>query len=227
MKVLILSALLIPLAMSLFAQESSAQEAPLPPLLMNNQQVGPPPAPLAPPASPEQQAPVPPPPGPKAAPPPPGPGVGQATPVQTQQLMANLATAAATAEKVRSHITPGKVWTRQGPSGEIEIKAGLVYQGSVIAVLHLSPVDGTVLPLGLHPRVTQNSVELQQMKSVLSSLIGRLKVLPAAEFREPEASWLFPVCLDHAVVAHLKVYYDGVHIVPDYPANQEMTYYGK
>ncbi len=227
MKLLILYAMLIPLAMSLFAKETNAQEPQLPPLLMNNVQAAPPPPSPAPPAAPVEQAQIPPAPGPKAPPPPPGPGVGQAPPVQTQQLLANLATAVATAEKVRGHITPGKVWTRQGPSGEIELKAGLVYQGSVIAVLHFSPVDGAVLPLGLHPRVTQNSVGLQQVKSRLAGLIDRLKVLPAAEFREPETSWLFPVSLDHAIVAHFKIYYDGVHVVPDYPANQEMTYYGK
>jgi hypothetical protein len=51
---------------------------------------------------------------------------------------------------------------------------------------------------------------------------------PAGEIEgEPEASWVFPVALGNTIVAHLKVYYDGVHIVPDYPANQEMAYYGQ
>jgi len=53
-----------------------------------------------------------------------------------------------------------------------------------------------------------------------------LKVLNGAEYRDPERSWLVPLSYNSRIVAHMKVYYDGVHIVPDYPANQEMRVHG-
>ena len=43
----------------------------------------------------------------------------------------------------------------------------------------------------------------------------------------PEACWLFPVALGDTIVAHVKVYYDGIHIVQDYAGNQEMMFYGQ
>jgi hypothetical protein len=44
---------------------------------------------------------------------------------------------------------------------------------------------------------------------------------------EPEACWSFPVAMDNQIVAHIKIYYDGIHVVQDYSANQEMIFYGK
>ncbi len=165
------------------------------------------------------------PPGPPVAPPPPGPGISQTIPAQT--LLNNLPTAVTTVQKICGLLTPGKVWTTQGPAGEIEVKAGVLYQGSVVAVLHFNPLDGRLLPIGIQPRIYQNTYQIQTVKGRLTAVIHELKILPAAEFREPEASWVFPVALGNTIVAHLKVYYDGIHIVPDYSANQEMTYYGQ
>jgi len=51
--------------------------------------------------------------------------------------------------------------------------------------------------------------------------------LPYADFREPEACWGFPVSLGNTIVAEIKVYYDGIHILPDYKENQEMMFYGE
>ncbi len=157
--------------------------------------------------------------------PPPGPGIGQTIPAQT--LLNNVSTAATTVQKIMNLLTAGKVWIKKGRAGEIEIKGGVLYQGSVVAVLNFNPVDCSVLPLGIHTSIHQNTYQIQTVKARLTTVIHELKILPAAEFREPEASWVFPVALGNRIVAHLKVYYNGIHIVPDYPANQEMTYYGQ
>jgi len=95
------------------------------------------------------------------------------------------------------------------------------------AVLHFNPLDGSVLPFGIHTSIYQNTHQIQAVKARLTTVIHELKILPVAEFREPEACWVFPVALGNTIVAYLKVYYDGIHIVPDYPANQKMTYYGQ
>ena len=58
-------------------------------------------------------------------------------------------------------------------------------------------------------------------------MIDKLQIIPAAEFREPDASWSFPVVLGDRIVARLNVYYDGIHILQDYGANQGMIFYGQ
>ena len=221
MKTLLFFILLATLAISLFAQESTTSATPLPPLLTIGEPEAHPAPPSAPPLAeiPRIQS------TPGTSPP--RTGIGSTKPVSAKELLTNLAAAAATAERVRSHLRPGKVWVKRGPAGEIEIRAGLLYQGSVVAVLHFSPVDGSLLPLGLHVRIAESNIKLEQIKNRLQDLVNRLQLLPAAEFREPEVSWLFPLSLDHIIVAHLRIYFDGIHVVPDYPANQEMNYYGK
>ncbi len=133
----------------------------------------------------------------------------------------------ATAKKAKVYLTPGKIWTTVGPRGEIEIKAAILYDGTAVAVLHFSPVDGSLLPLGVHPIVNSSSVQIENIKNNLPSIVNALEVLNGAEYREPENSWVVPLAYKGMIVAHLKIYADGIHIVPDYPANQEMQLYGK
>jgi len=163
----------------------------------------------------------------RPAAPPPGPLSMGIIPIKT--LLSNLPAAVTTAQKITNQLTPGKVWIKRAPAGEIELKAGILYQGTVVAVLHFNPQDGSLLPLGIHPRIYQIPAKnmIQVIKNQLPNIIRELKILSAAEFREPEASWVFPVALGNTIVSHIKVYYDGIHIVPDYPANQEMSYYGQ
>ncbi|MHB2154683.1 hypothetical protein ACX8XN_09835 [Calditrichota bacterium GD2] len=205
-----------------FAQNSTAQQDVKPPLLMQQTQASSVPTVIP-------GTPLPPPPGPGAVPgPPPGPaGIPVVQTIPTATLLENLQQAVATAEKLNNLLVPGKVWTMRAPAGEIEIKGGLLYQGAVVAILHFNAVDGTVLPLGVNPHSYQSSIGIQTIKTNLASVIGRLKILPAAEFIEPEACWSFPLVMGSAIVGHIKVYYDGMHILPDYVANQEMTFYGQ
>ncbi len=128
---------------------------------------------------------------------------------------------------MNGQLSVGKVWTMALPRGEIDMKAGLIYRGTVVAVLHLNPEDGTVLPLGMPPRICSNVMDMASIKARLSGMAEQLKVMDVAEFIGPEGCWSFPVVLGNTIVSHLKVYYDGIHIVPDYPADQEMTRYGQ
>ncbi len=147
--------------------------------------------------------------------------------IPTQTLLSNLQQAITTTNNLKKLLSVGKVWFMRSPAGEIEIKCGVLYQGAVVAILHFNPLDGNVLPLGINPHVFQNNVDISTIKSNLSSVIGNLKILPAAEFIEPEVCWSFPVAIGNVIVAHIKVYYDGIHIMEDYLANQEMTFYGQ
>ncbi len=175
---------------------------------------------------------VPPPPGSGMAPPP--PPVGQVPPPPggplsgiQQNLPGNAVTAVATARKVKEYLTPGNVWIMTAPRGEVEVKAAIIYDGMAVAVLHFNPQDGALLPLGIHPRVFGVTPPLETIKRTLPSIVGDLEVLKGAEYREPENAWIIPLAYKSMIVAHLKIYADGIHILPDYPANQEMRAYGK
>jgi len=147
--------------------------------------------------------------------------------IPTQTLLADLPKAIATTKKLNKLLAPGKVWIMRAPPGEIEMKGGLMYQGVVVAVLRFNPIDGSLLPQGINPHAYQGSVQIQSVKSTLSAVMSNLKIIPAAEFMEPEACWSFPVASGNTIVAHIKIYYDGIHVVQDYAANQEMIFYGQ
>ncbi len=225
MKILIVFCIPLILVFCTLAQDSFAQEQALPPLL-KGQSVPPSPPPSPPPVE-SAMRPVPA--GPPTAGPAPPP-VGAPAPQQTvpvQEIIGSLGSAVNTAQKINGHLRPGNVWTVVGPAGEVEIKAGLLYQDTVVAVLHFDPVDGSVLPLGIHPRVGQSNPQIQSIQADLATLTSKLRIIPYAQFREPEACWLFPITLGNSIVTNVKIYYDGLHVVPDYPADQEMRFYGK
>ncbi len=170
--------------------------------------------------------------GPPRPMPPPAPPVGNVgvpvvQSISIPDLLSHLPLAIQTAQKLSRLFTPGKVWFSRAPGGELIINAGLLYQGVVVAVLQFNPVDGSLLPLGVHPSVFQTGLTIPTVQSELDSVLNQLKVSPTAEFMEPETCWQFPVTFDDMVVAHVKIYYDGIHVVQDYVANREMLFYGR
>ena len=205
-----------------------AENTVTPPLLMQQRQM-----PLVPAPGPGVSLP---PPGPGITPPPPpvnpplppgqaGIPIVQTIPIET--LLSNLQQAIKTTSNLNKLLSPGKVWLMRSPNGETEIKGGILYQGVVVAVLHFNPLNGKVLPLGIHTHLFQNNIEISSVKSNLPAVIGNLEILPTAEFMEPEACWSFPVAIGNIIIAHIKIYYDGIHVMEDYLANQEMTFYGQ
>jgi len=224
-----------------------AQNKPIPPLLNELQlgaQVAVPPAPPAgalpsapgtappPPTGTVPPPPPPPPGGPGAVPSPPPPPGGPAAPAPPPRAERNLPLAflhngpraVEAARAARPMLTAGKVWSRRAPGGERQLKAAILYQGMAVGVLEFSPLDGTLLPVGYHPRIYSPVAPpaLERVKREVAGIVSRLEVLDGAEFRAPEASWVVPLAEGGMIVSHLKIYYDGVHVIPDFPANQEM-----
>ena len=66
-----------------------------------------------------------------------------------------------------------------------------------------------------------------RVKREFSSVVGTLRVLNGAEYREREAVWAIPIACRGAIVAHLKVSRDGTRVMPNYPEEQEMRAYGQ
>ncbi len=208
----------------------AANVAPSPPNAPNAVTTPPPAQPNAPGVPPNG----PPPPPPGTPPPPPGAPAGPAAPPRPLTpniplaFLQNAPKAVETAKAARAYFVPGKVWAIRAPGGEVILKAAIVYKGMAVGVLEFNPIDGTLLPKGYHPRIySQNAPGFSIVKKNLPQIVSKIEVLDGAEFREPEASWVIPLAVDGMIVAHLKVYYDGIHVVPDFPANQEMEAYGR
>ncbi len=129
----------------------------------------------------------------------------------------------ATARAARPFLGCRRIWIARGPGGERVLKAALEYQGTAVGLLQFGADSGVLLPLGYQPRVyREDAATLERTKARLAGILKRLKVLGGAEFREPEACWVIPLAADGMIVSHLKVYYDGLHLVPDFPADQQM-----
>ena len=132
----------------------------------------------------------------------------------------------ATAAQERKYLREGKVWILRGPGGELQIKGGLVYRDVVVSVIGFDPVNGSVLPAEYRPVVYQESTSLKNIKRQFSTIVNNLKILAGAWYRAPEGYWVVPLTYKNEVVASLKIYCDGIHVIPDYEATQEMAYYG-
>jgi len=169
------------------------------------------------------------------APPPPVPGMMQPPPPRParpltgiqQNIINNASLAVATAQKAKAYLSAGKVWSMTAPRGEVEVKAAIVYEGTAVAVLHFNPLDNSLLPVGVRPAAIGLPPQIESIKRNLPAIVSDLEILNGAEYREPENAWIIPLAYKGMIVAHLKVYADGIHIVPDYPANQEMRGYGR
>jgi len=180
--------------------------------------------PVPPPATPASLQGPPVPPAPAG---PPRPATAQAPNIPLAFLQ-NAPKAVSTAKAARPYFAPGKVWAIRAPGGEVILKAAIVYKGIAVGVLEFNPVDGTLLPTGYHPRIyTKDISGFNIVKKSLPEIISKIEVLDGAEFIEPEASWVVPLAVNGMIVSHIKVYYDGIHVVPDFPTNQEMEAYGK
>ena len=191
--------------------------------------VPPPPPPGQVPPPPQQGVVQPPPPAPgMTPPPPPPPQPGSPSTGVYQDIINNASLAVATAQKAKAYLSAGTVWSMTGPRGEVEVKAAIVYDGTAVAVLHFNPSSGSILPLGIDVVETGVSPQLiENIKRKLPTIVSSLKILNGAEFRAPESAWCIPLAYKNMIVAHLKIYTDGTHIIPNYPANQEMQAYGK
>ena len=186
----------------------------------------PPPSPGAPPPPGAPGAPAPPgPPAPPAGGPPgphpPGPPPPPAAPVFPPDLLQKAPLAIQTASSAKALLTVGPAWLARAPGGELVYKVALLYRNVAVAALEFDPVSGEVLPKGYHPRTFETRLSPEKIRSLATQILPRLEVLKGAEFREPEACWVVPLGVEGRLVAKIKVYYDGIHVLPDYPLETE------
>ncbi len=154
----------------------------------------------------------------------PAPGEGEAG---VSKLLSNAALAVKTVREAAKYFSSWKVWVHKGPAGDVVFKAAILYRNVAVGCLEFDPTDGSVLPKGYHPFVFEAQLPLDSIKQVLPRIVAGLRVLNGAEFRDREKCWVVPLAYESKIVAHVKVFQDGIHVVPDYPVDQEMRAYGR
>jgi len=133
-----------------------------------------------------------------------------------------------TAKETLQCITVGSPLTtyiRYGPAGEVHVDVPLMYHGYAIDKVHFDPLANTPSPKG-RPAIAWNvRVLAEAVRSTMKSIVSELRILDAAEFREPKNAWAIPVAWRNYLIAHIKVSYDGSEIIPDYGLTEEVRRY--
>ena len=127
-----------------------------------------------------------------------------------------------TAERALPYIVAVSPIIRYGPEGETSIDIPLLYQGMAIDRMHFNPLTNTPLPKGHPARVMGIKVSKNKVFKRASEVIKGLRVLKAAEFRDPERAWIVPLAWRSIIVAHVKVTYKGDSVLPDYGLTEEI-----
>ena len=130
-----------------------------------------------------------------------------------------------TAKEALQYLMVGPPIIRYGPAGEVHVDVPLMYHGYAIDRVHFDPLANTPSPKGRPARAWNVRVSAEAVRSTMESIVSELRVLDAAEFREPENAWAIPIAWRNYLIAHIKVSYDGSEIIPDYGLTEEVRRY--
>ena len=83
--------------------------------------------------------------------------------------------------------------------------------------------------MGFHPRFWGriNPEIIEKIKKELPEIVRNLEILGGAEFREPENAWVIPVAYQGLIVGHIKIFSDGLQVIPDFRAEEESQYFAR
>ena len=127
-----------------------------------------------------------------------------------------------TAKKALPYITFGPPIIRYGPGGEVSVDVPLIYQGFAIDRMHYDVTLKSPSPKGRPPRAVGVKVSREEVVKNVSGIIKELRVIDAAEYRDPEQAWAVPIAWRSIIVAHIKINYSGDSVVPDYGLTEEL-----
>lgn len=143
-----------------------------------------------------------------------------------QQLSEELARRAIEAVKAAlPYVVAGPPLIHRGPAGELHVDVPLMYHGFALDRIHCDPVAKTPSPKGRPAHVYGVEVRREEVVEVMQRVVRELRVVEAAEFRDPEDAWMVPLAWRLYIVAHVKVSYEGSELVPDYGLTEEVRRY--
>ena len=159
-----------------------------------------------------------------ATPPPPPPGaVPPPPPENSAMLLENVDKTAQTVTQLAAYLAPGPVYAVTLPGGETEYKLPVLYENRIVAVLHFDAGTGRVLPEGVPATRPVTLLPPDKAAQRAQKVFEKTRLLDAAAYRARERVWVVPLVYGHEIVGHLRVYYDGIHIVPDWAAEREVS----
>ncbi len=112
----------------------------------------------------------------------------------------------------------------RGPAGDVHVDLPIIYQGYALDRIHFDPSTMEPSPKG-RPVVFMGTVDREAIDKRISEILGELRVLDAAEYREPERCWVVPLAWGPYLVAHIRVSSDGKELIPDYGLTEEVRRY--
>lgn len=152
------------------------------------------------------------------------PGIRGSRPPSLDEELASKAIE--TSRRVLSLAELGPLICHSGPRGEAHCYVPLMYQGFALDRIHYDPWSRKPLPLGV-PHVWGRGTPPRLGAEELQEIMRELRILEAAEFREPERAWAVPVAWRSFMVTHIRVDLSGAEVVPDYPLTQEVARYAQ
>ncbi len=140
----------------------------------------------------------------------------------SENILSRAGKAVSIAKAALPYITVGPPLIEKVPGGLLKIDVPLLYNGFAIDRVHFNPVTMTPSPKGLPLRVYSEPPTPSAVTRAMEAVISELRVLEAAEYREPETAWAIPLAWKTLLIAHLKIRDTTWEIVPDYPLTEEL-----
>ncbi|MCD6196053.1 MAG: hypothetical protein J7J82_04630 [Staphylothermus sp.] len=127
-----------------------------------------------------------------------------------------------TVKSILDLLVIGPIIMHRGPEGDVHIDIPLVYDGVALDRIHYDPLTDTFSPKGRPVHIHIDRVDLEHIRENANKMLQELRVLDAAEYREPERCWAIPLAWKTYIVAQVKVDVEGEELVPDYGLTAEL-----
>ncbi len=125
-----------------------------------------------------------------------------------------------TVKAAAAYFVAGPPIVHRHPHG-VHVDIPLIYQGYALDRIHFDACRMVFLPKG-YPGECMCEPGPEEVREAAEKLLTEIRVIDAAEYREPEEAWAVPVAWRSLVIAHIRVSRDGTHIVPDYGLTREV-----
>ncbi|MHA1312173.1 MAG: hypothetical protein ACTSQO_14760 [Candidatus Helarchaeota archaeon] len=125
-------------------------------------------------------------------------------------------------KKLIPYLFIGPVFVHRRINGEINVEVPLMYNGFALDRIHFDLRTNSPAPKGHNPFYFNIKVDKKRIKLRMEKILSELKVLDATEFRDPESAWAIPLVWNHFIIAHIKVNFENLEILQDYPLTQEV-----
>ncbi|MDK2384043.1 MAG: hypothetical protein QI199_04445, partial [Candidatus Korarchaeota archaeon] len=125
-----------------------------------------------------------------------------------------------TAREILHLLSAGPALIRGDPGGW-HVDIPVMYQGYALDRIHLDVDKMEPSPKG-RPVRSSREMDPSEIKGRAEEIVRELRVLDAAEYREPDRCWVVPLAWGPYLVAHVRVSSDGREVVPHYGLTEEV-----